>query len=370
MSDSNHSCFNALLPIFEDTSFHGNVIIAGPCSAESQESVIQCALSLREQGVKYFRAGLWKPRTRPGAFEGVGERGLPWLKRVQVLTGMKVLTEVGNAAHLALAVRAGMDGVWLGARTVADPFAVQSIADELKRLKATNVTVLVKNPVNPDLELWIGALERIHAAGIRRLGAIHRGFTSYSPGNWRNPPHWSIPIELHHRIPNLQLLHDPSHCSGSATKVPDLSKKAIQLGFSGLMIESHICPDLALSDANQQVRPQVIGEIIRSLPHFSNPANDDYLLKMREIVDSLDAELLLIIAKRMEICKKIGNFKNLNGIPIVQPERYASLLKNKIEEGLNLGLDPDFLKQLFTNIHTASVELQLKNQDIEPKQFF
>lgn len=352
--------FGDLQPLFGREPSTLPLVIAGPCSADTKETVLETARRLKAEGVTAFRAGLWKPRTRPGAFEGVGSRGLGWLKAVKAETGMKVLTEAGNAAHAAMAVRAGLDGIWLGARTVANPFAVQEIADELKRLGATGITVLVKNPVNPDLELWIGALERLLRAGIRRLGAVHRGFSSYLPGRWRNPPQWAIPIELHHRLPELPLLHDPSHCSGKAAEVPDLARKAMKIGFSGLMIESHIRPCDALSDAAQQITPETVGALIRSLPSASVESTDnDSLHALRERIDALDSELLQVLAKRMQACREIGLYKQQEDMPVVQPDRYASLLGDKIAEGRQLGLDPAFLRRLFSEIHAASVDLQL-----------
>ncbi len=350
-----------LLPLFnEPAAAPGPLVIAGPCSAERRDQVLATASQLKENGITHFRAGLWKPRTRPGAFEGVGARGLVWLKEVKEQLGMKVITEVGSAAHVAGVVGNGFDGVWIGARTVANPFAVQEIAEELKRLDSTDLTVLVKNPVNPDLELWIGAIERLHNAGIKRLGAVHRGFSSYSPGHYRNPPQWAIPIELHHRMPLLPLLHDPSHCCGKADMVPKLAKQAMKLCFSGLMIESHIAPTEALSDAAQQITPQQVGELVASLPKKCKTGSAaDSLKDLRDMIDALDDELLQILSKRMEICREIGLYKNENDLPVVQPQRYAALLENKIAEGETLGLDPEFLYKLFTEIHAASVMLQL-----------
>ena len=372
-SDNTTVLNNDLIPIFDQDSRQGYpnppVIIAGPCSAESASSFIECAKALKEIGVKYFRAGLWKPRTRPGAFEGVGARGLPWLKRVKAMTGMKVITEVGNAAHVALAVKAGIDGLWLGARTVANPFTVQEIADELYRLKATGMTILVKNPVNPDLELWIGALERLYARGIRRLAAIHRGFSSYAPGEWRNPPQWGIPIELHRLIPNLPIIHDPSHCSGNAKNVPSLARQAMKLCFSGLMVECHISPETALSDAAQQITPECMKHLMQSLSAPSlEVENIDQLKSLRDTVDDLDAELLRILAKRMDACRKIGEYKHSKNITVVQPERYSSLLNEKINTGITMGLDKKFLHRLFSEIHAASVDLQLSLQPNKPQK--
>lgn len=353
--------FEGLLPLLDTNSKTDTpIIIAGPCSAESAESVIECAQRLHEQGVKYFRAGLWKPRTRPGAFEGVGAKGLSWLKRVKAFTGMKVLTEVGNAVHTSLAVKAGIDCIWLGARTVANPFAVQEIADQLKRMGAMGVSVLVKNPVNPDLDLWIGALERLYSAGVRRLGAVHRGFSSYAPGRWRNPPQWAIPIELHRRLPEVPLLHDPSHCSGNAHDVPGVALKAMRMCFNGLMIECHLHPQFALSDAAQQITPSQLGELLRSLPQNNIVKEGNYQLSLlRGNIDELDTALLQILAQRMECCRQIGELKQAEGLPILQPQRYAALVGEKVKEGEKLGLSPEFLQRLFSEIHAASVDLQL-----------
>lgn len=349
-----------LLPLFGSATGNAPLIIAGPCSAESAVSVLECAKALQRFGIRYFRAGLWKPRTRPGAFEGVGDRGLSWLRKVKTVTGMKVLTEVGNAAHTAMAVRAGLDGVWIGARTTANPFAVQEIADELDRLKASDITVLVKNPVNPDIELWIGALERLYKVGIRRLGAVHRGFSSYAPGRWRNPPQWAIPIELHRRLPGMPLLHDPSHCSGKASEVPLLAMQAMKLCFSGLMIEAHISPSEALSDASQQLTPKQVGDLMENLSGFKKRTHgSDAIQTLRDTIDALDSELLQVLSKRMEACRGIGEYKLREGMPVIQPERYASLLGEKIAAGVRMGLNPEFLSRIFAEIHAESVNLQL-----------
>lgn len=336
------------------------MMIAGPCSAESADKVMQCAEALYDMGISIFRAGLWKPRTRPGSFEGVGDRGLAWLRRVKMQTGMKVICEVGNAAHTSLAIKGGMDGIWIGARTVANPFAVQEIADELHRLGNTDITVLVKNPVNPDLDLWIGAIERLYKAGIRRLGAVHRGFSSYQPGRWRNPPQWAIPIELHHRLPNLPLLHDPSHCSGKAADVPQLAMQALKLCFNGLMVECHPAPESALSDAAQQLSLEQMRELMQQIRTCKpSSSNHEPLRELRSTIDALDTELLQILAKRMEACREIGNYKAEHGMAVVQPDRYAALLNEKIEQGIAYGLNPNFLHRIFADIHAASVELQM-----------
>ncbi len=347
-------------PIFEIQE--NPLIIAGPCSAESEEQVLTTAKELAAGGVKIYRAGLWKPRTRPGSFEGVGAVGLPWLQRVKQETGMKVLTEVATREHVEAAVNAGLDGIWIGARTTANPFAVQEIADTIQEMNA-DIAVLVKNPVNPDLELWIGALERLSGCGITRLAAIHRGFSDYVTGVYRNPPHWAIPIELKRRIPTLPIFHDPSHTGGKANLIASLCREAMDLCFDGLMVESHINPSVAVSDAAQQITPAELLDIVATLKPRDLPGNSSQLQLLREKIDSLDLELVHILAKRMDVCKEIGEYKKQNNMSVVQKERYAVLLSDKIATGEALGLDPKLLKRLFSIIHESSVDLQLKLKD-------
>ena len=282
-----------LQPIVEGVGVVGSpLIMAGPCSAETEEQTLSTARRLAMGGVKVFRAGIWKPRTKPGGFEGIGKEGLQWLKRVKEETGMLVATEVAMRRHVEEALEAGVDILWIGARTSANPFAVQEIADALKDAGAEDVAVLVKNPVNPDLELWIGALERLYNAGIRRLGAIHRGFSFYGKSIYRNPPQWHIPIELHRRIPELPIVVDPSHMGGKRELVGPLCQQALDMKFTGLMIESHCTPDEAWSDKNQQVTPEVLKIILSSLVLRNSEQNTESLQQLRQQIDRVDSRPL------------------------------------------------------------------------------
>lgn len=335
------------------------VVIAGPCSAETERQVLDTAVALKRLGIEIFRAGIWKPRTRPGSFEGVGERGLDWLALVRRETGMRVVTEVASREHVFKAFEAGIDGVWIGARTSANPFAVQEIADSLEEL-AADIPVLIKNPVNPDLALWIGAIERIYSSGTHRIAAVHRGFSSYVNGKYRNPPHWALPIELSHRFPGLMLLHDPSHTSGNASMIERLCLEALDLCFSGLMIEVHPNPEKALSDAAQQITPAKLGTILKGLRDtLPSHCTDSRLSSLRSEIDELDAELIKILVQRMELCRRIGKIKKESDLPVVQPERYARLLDEILANGVKKGLDPSVLKKIFSIIHEYSVALQL-----------
>jgi chorismate mutase len=353
---------NEILPLFPGLEAKSSpLIIAGPCSAENEKQVLATATSLAENGIKIFRAGLWKPRTRPGSFEGVGATGLKWLREVKTKTNMKVITEVGCRAHLLSAVKGGVDGIWIGARTTTNPFAVQEIADTIKELKC-DIAVLVKNPVNTDLQLWIGAIERFYRAGVKRLAAIHRGFSSYGELTYRNSPHWEIPIELHRRMPQLPILHDPSHTAGRADMIDSLCRQAIDLCFDGLMIEVHNDPQLALSDASQQITPSQLADILSNLSPHTNKSCSQYLSAYRSRIDNIDEEIISLLAKRMKICNEIGEFKNLHGMTVVQADRYAELIADRLKDGELAGLDSDFLKKLFTAIHTESVRLQLMHK--------
>ncbi len=355
--------FNDLQTPFPGRRSHGPVIIAGPCSAESLQQVLTTARSLADAGVEYFRAGVWKPRTKPGGFEGIGSAALPWLAEVQRLTGMKAATEVATPRHLEEALAAGIEVVWIGARTSANPFAVQDIADALAALPADRrdaLTVLVKNPVNPDLELWIGALERIYRAGVRRLGAIHRGFSSYGKQLYRNPPMWRIPIELRRRIPGLPIICDPSHIAGSRDLVPHLSQQALDLNFDGLIVESHCTPDLALSDAAQQLTPEALTGMLASLETRANEAEGENLGELRRQIDSLDDELLEILAKRMRIAREIGRYKRENRMSVIQPVRYNDLMQRRVDHGASLDLSPDFVRNVLAAIHEESVRQQIQ----------
>ncbi len=330
-------------------------IIAGPCSAESEEQVLETAHRLARQGVRLFRAGIWKPRTKPGGFEGIGFVGLDWLKRVKQETGMLLATEVATEEHVRQALQAGVDILWVGARTTVNPFAVQEIADALH---GTDVPVLVKNPVNPDLELWIGALERIHRAGIRRLGAIHRGFSSGGKSKYRNEPMWSIPMELKRRIPGLPIFCDPSHIGGNRELIEPLVRKGTGLGFEGLLIESHCRPETAWSDASQQLVPEKLGEILRRLDDSMAETDDDPLDDLRHRIDAIDEQLLELLSRRMKISDEIGVYKKEHDLPVVQPSRLGEVIEHRINVGCELDLNPRFVRGILMKIHGESVRLQ------------
>lgn len=338
------------------------LIIAGPCSAESMEQVMDTAVRLVGTA-DVFRAGLWKPRTRPGSFEGVGAAGLSWLQRVKRETGMPVATEVANRAHLIAAVEAGVDLVWLGARTTTSPFAVQEIADTLAELKP-DVSVLVKNPMSPDTALWAGAIERLRLAGVKSIGAVLRGFGSYGGSAYRNHPHWRIPFELRAIYPELPLICDPSHIGGRRKLIEPLIRQAMQLRFDGLIVETHCNPDSALSDSAQQITPEQLADILESLK-FNSATMDDSgaaLETLRAEIDALDDELVNLLARRMDVAVRIAAYKKENGLTVMQPQRFNRLLENRMRQGLQLGLDPAFMKRLFSNIHEESVRRQLENQ--------
>ncbi len=332
-------------------------IIAGPCSAETEEQVMETAVRLANKGVKIFRAGIWKPRTKPGGFEGIGVEGLPWLKRVKQETGMYVATEVATAKHVYECLKAGIDILWIGARTTANPFAVQEIADALK---GTDMPVLVKNPVNPDLELWIGALERINNAGMKRLGVIHRGFSSYEKKIYRNLPQWHIPIELRRRIPELPIFCDPSHIGGKRELVAPLCQQAMDLGFDGLIVESHCNPDCAWSDASQQVTPDVLDYILNLLVIRKETHTTENLNELRNQIDECDNQLIEILSKRMRICREIGTFKKEHNMTILQTERYNEILEKRGAQGTLCGMDADFVKKVFEATHEESVRQQME----------
>jgi chorismate mutase len=333
------------------------VVIAGPCSAETEEQVMDTATQLAHKGVKIFRAGIWKPRTKPGGFEGIGVEGLPWLQRVKQETGMYVATEVATAKHVEAALNAGIDVLWVGARTTANPFAVQEIADALK---GVDVPVLVKNPVNPDLELWIGALLRINGAGIKRLGVIHRGFSSYDKKIYRNLPQWHIPIELRRRIPGLPILCDPSHIGGKRELVAPLCQQAMDLGFDGLIVESHCNPDCAWSDASQQVTPDVLDYILNLLVIRKETQTTESLNELRNQIDECDNSIIEVLSKRMRICREIGTFKKEHDMTILQTGRYNEILDKRGAQGALCGMDADFVKKVFEAIHEESVRQQME----------
>ena len=335
---------------------NSQLIIAGPCAAETEHQVMSTAKSLASMGVKWFRAGLWKPRTQPGTFEGVGEVGLQWLHRVKIETGMAVGTEVANGEHAKLVVAAGLDFVWIGARTTTNPFAVQEIADVLKDNK--EITVLVKNPMNPDINLWIGAIKRFQQAGIERLVAVHRGFSVYNSLTYRNDPQWYIPIELHRQFPKIPIICDPSHIAGNRDLVAALSQKAFDLDFDGLMIECHCAPEQALSDAEQQLTPEQLNIMLKLLVVHERNNHNQELAELRSKIDSLDSILIETLAKRMQVSSEIGKYKHQHNMPIVQTGRYNEVIQNRIELAEELGVSTDLVKQIYELIHEASVNAQ------------
>lgn len=334
------------------------MIIAGPCSAETEEQVMCTAENLVQNGIKMFRAGIWKPRTKPGGFEGVGIKGLSWMKRVKEETGMYICTEVATKTHVEAAIEANIDVLWIGARTSANPFAMQEIADAL--VGHEDKIVLVKNPVNPDIELWIGALQRIYNAGIRRLGAIHRGFSTYGKHLYRNLPQWHIPMELHRRIPNLPIICDPSHIGGKRELVASISQQAIDMGFEGLIIESHCDPDSALSDKSQQVTPDVLNYIINTLVPREKNQSTENLNILRQQIDQLDNELIEVLNKRMRVCREIGQYKKEHRMQVVQIGRYDDILRSRIKLAEEMDMSGEFMKIVLQAIHEESVRQQIE----------
>lgn len=332
-------------------------VIAGPCSAETEEQVMKTAKDLAARGCHNFRAGIWKPRTKPGGFEGNGEKAMPWLQEVKKETGMLVSTEVATPEHVEIALKYGVDILWVGARTSANPFAMQALADSLK---GVDVPVLVKNPVNPDLELWIGALERINGAGVKRLGAIHRGFSSYDKKIYRNLPMWQIPIELKRRIPELPIICDPSHIGGCRELIAPLCQQAMDLGFEGLIVESHCDPDKAWSDAKQQVTPDVLDYILSLLVVRDGKVTTEGISQLRSQIDDLDNQLMDLLAKRMRVCREIGQYKKEHNMTVLQTNRYNEILDKRGAQGALCGMSSEFIKQVFEMIHEESVRQQIE----------
>ena len=332
-------------------------VIAGPCSAETEEQVMTTARQLANYGCHMFRAGIWKPRTKPGGFEGNGEKALPWMQQVKKETGMLTATEVATPEHVELALKFGIDVLWVGARTTANPFAMQALADALK---GTDVPVLVKNPTNPDLELWIGALERLNLAGIKRLGAIHRGFSSYDNKIYRNLPTWQIPIELHRRIPDLPIVNDPSHIGGRRELIAPLCQQAMDLGFDGLIVESHCDPDKAWSDAKQQVTPDVLDYILSLLVIRDETVTTEGIVQLRKQIDEIDNQLMEMLSKRMRVCREIGYYKKEHNMTVLQTSRYNEILDKRGAQGALCGMAPEFVAKVFENIHEESVRQQIE----------
>ena len=343
----------------DDLQLNHPVVIAGPCSAETESQVLNIAHSLKNTDVSFYRAGIWKPRTRPGMFEGVGALGLKWLQRVKEETGLKTATEVANKDHVKLALEHNIDMLWIGARSTVSPFIIQEIADELE---GTDKIVLVKNPVNPDLALWIGAIERLQRANIKNLGVIHRGFSTYEKTKYRNIPEWQLVIELQNKFPLLPLICDPSHITGKRDLIFDVSQTALDLNFDGLMIETHCTPDEAWSDAAQQVTPAQLVQIMKDLRiRKTSVAEEDYLSQLgtlRSHIDILDDQLLDTLKKRMEIAEEIGKLKKANNVAILQNQRWHEILGKVVLEGQQHSLSEEFVIQIFKAIHQESINRQ------------
>ncbi len=337
------------------------IVIAGPCSAETEEQVLKTAHELKKTDTNVFRAGIWKPRTRPGGFEGVGAVGLPWLQRVKEETGFKVTTEVGNANHVELALKHGIDILWIGARTTVNPFVVQEIADALK---GVDIPVLVKNPVNPDLPLWLGAVERFKTAGISQLGVIHRGFSTYNSLHYRNKPKWHLAIELKKEFPSLPLILDPSHICGRRDTLLDVSQTGLDLNYDGFMIETHIDPDNAWSDAAQQVTPAQLSQITDDLKiRQKSSTKEEFQRKLtmhRKELDLIDGSIIDILGDRMGIAKEIGKLKHSENVAILQSSRWSNMLSKMVEDGKEKGLSKDFIEEVFRAIHVESINIQHK----------
>ena len=349
-----------ITPLFDWIETHGKpMVIAGPCSAESETQLLQTAREIAKiPQVQVFRAGLWKPRTRPGEFEGAGNKGLLWMQKVKEETGLKLATEVAKPEHVEKALEHKIDIIWLGARTVVNPFSVQEIAEALK---GNDIPVLVKNPINPDLKLWLGAIERIHEVGINKMAAIHRGFHYFEKSPFRNAPMWEIPIELKRLAPTLPIITDPSHICGNRELIPTVAQKALDFEMDGLMIESHINPKAALTDASQQLTPAILKALLDRLVIREKSIDNEFYSKFEELrteIDKLDGELLQILANRLKIIDEIGQFKKENHITILQMKRWVGILEDRMAQGVHLGLNKDFLQALLALIHEESIQRQ------------
>jgi chorismate mutase len=335
------------------------LMVAGPCSAESEMQVMMTARGLKQLGINVFRAGIWKPRTHPGSFEGVGVQGLKWLQKVQKELGMKVCTEVASEKHVFECVKHGIDMVWIGARTSANPFLMQEIADALRD---TDLPVLVKNPVNPDIDLWVGALERLNQAGIRKIGVIHRGFSTSEQIAYRNDPGWKTAVELRSRYPQMAFLADPSHMGGDRKYIKELSQRALDLGLDGLMIESHCDPSCAMSDAKQQLTPEDLGKLMKELTvrkeSSDNAVYKEGIEQLRAQIDILDEDLLFTLKSRMNISRKIGEYKKEHNVAIIQTSRWDKVLASMVDKGKAYGMSQKFLETVFNAIHEESVAVQ------------
>lgn len=345
--------------LFADQPKNKPFIIAGPCSAETEEQVLETAHALAKQQIDLFRSGIWKPRTRPGSFEGVGKKGLKWLKTVQKETGLKVTTEVAKADHVYEALKLGIDALWIGARTTVNPFSVQEVADAID---GADVPVLIKNPINPDLKLWIGAIERIYKAGVTRLGVIHRGFSYHGDASYRNVPRWQIAIELKRRFPDLLMICDNSHICGRRDTLAEVAQKAMDLNYDGIMTEVHPRPDEAWSDAIQQITPAQFKKLVDGLVVRQASTDDEdyveHIDHLRHEIDELDNELLNLLARRMQVVKGIGRYKKRNNIAILQTERWNEILEKAVAQGVAKGLSPGFVAVMLKAIHQESINHQ------------
>ena len=353
-------------PVFEKKE--RPILIAGPCSAETEEQVLETARGLQKVGIDLFRAGIWKPRTRPGAFEGVGAPGLKWLQKVKQETGIKVTTEVANTQHVFDAMKHGIDVFWIGARTTVNPFSVQEVADAMQGL---DVPVLIKNPINADLKLWIGAIERIYKAGITRIGAIHRGFHYHGETKYRNTPMWQLPIELKRQFPDLQIICDNSHICGRRDLLQNIAQQALDLNYDGLMTEVHPTPDNAWSDAEQQITPHRFGIMVKELVVREQTTDNASFLKtidyLRHRIDEIDNQLMDLFGKRMEVADQIGEYKKENNIAILQPTRWNEILEHACLLGKEKGLSKRFVETVLRAVHQESISHQAKvmNEEVE-----
>ena len=335
-------------------------LIAGPCSAETEEQVVETAVRLKATGkIDLLRAGIWKPRTRPNSFEGVGEVGLPWLTKAKEITGLKTCIEVANSKHVELAMKHGVDVLWVGARTTVNPFSVQDIADALT---GVDIPIMVKNPINPDIALWLGGIERFEKAGITQLAGIHRGFSDYSQSIYRNKPLWQLPIEMRRLRPDIPLINDPSHICGRRDLLLRVAQKAMDLNFDGLMVESHITPNDAWSDAAQQIVPEVYAELIDSLVlrerNFTTPKYEQSILHWRTEIDAIDAQLFSLLSDRMKVVKQIGQFKKTEGITILQDERWNLIFSESLKKAEKHGLSSEFITNYLRAVHDESIDNQ------------
>ncbi len=343
----------------DDMTLSHPLVIAGPCSAESEEQVLEIAHELKNTDATIFRAGVWKPRTRPGSFEGNGAIALPWLKKVKEQTGLLTAIEIANAQHAKLALEFDIDILWIGARTTVNPFAVQEIAEAIQN---TDKIVLIKNPINPDLDLWIGAIERFHKMGVKNLGAIHRGFSSFRKSNYRNIPSWQIPIDLKSKYPTLPIINDPSHICGNREGIFEVSQTALDLKMDGLIIETHCDPDKAWSDAKQQIKPSRLVEIMEGLkvrkPRFEQEESLSKLAALRNEINAKDEQLLETLSERMQIVENIGKAKKESNVAVLQNARWNEILDKVVEKGEEQGLSKTFIERIFKAIHQESIQHQ------------